>query len=286
MVVTYTTALKVSSRIQSDWAKEIFINASSGAAQGNPDEVYVADTAPFTIGDTVRITDNTQKTGEDKVVLSISEDTHVKLTTNMTKDYTVALEGKIQIKSMFSKRSHPTLAEVEALINENEDHIDSETQHGWRTKTESEEYRDIYATFRTLTGVMVPLRHRKIIAITTMLIWDGQAWNDWVAGTQIEGRQNDYWVDYTDGILYLRIWFIPYHELSARITYTYGETSVPGDIQRCCTLLTAADVLDAENYATHHPGGELDNISVSTKQSRWRKIAKATIDQHRELFTF
>ena len=282
----YTTALKVSAKIQGDWAKEIFINASTGVSQANKDEVYVGDTSPFTAGDVVRITDNTEQTGEDKIVDSITEDTYVKLTTNMTKDYSIANEGQIQIKSMFSKRTQPSLAEVDEIIDDNEDYIDGQTKHGWRVKTETNEYRDVWAMFRTLTGVGLFLKHRSIISFTKIEVWNGQSWVDWVAGSQIEGRQNDYWADYTDGILYLRIWFIPYHELSARITYTYGETTVPGDIKKCATFLSAADVLDGENFVAKHPAGDLDNISVSTKQSRFRRIAKDIIDTHRELYTF
>lgn len=287
MAVTYTDADKVSDRIQADWAKAVVLSSDSGVSQANKDEIYVANTAPFSVGDNVRVTDNTEQTGEDLVVSAITADTHLTVSTNMTKDYTTALSGKVQIKSTFSNRSRPSKTAVENLINEAEDWIDKETNHAWRTVTVTREHHDIDASYVNLTGVPINLIHRTITAISSptdkIEVWDGSNWIDWAA-TKTEGRESDFWLDYEDGVIFLRLWYIPYRIFSTRVTYRFGESSVPKDIQRAATLLAAADVLDMENFVAQLPtAGDLNIIETTAKQRQWRDIARKIILSHREL---
>lgn len=287
MTTTYTTTDKVSNRIQGELAKAIDLDADSGVSQANKDRVQVADTSPFTAGDSVRITDDTEKTGEDKIVDSVVVDDYVKLTTDMTKDYTTTLNGKIQIQSMFSKRSRPNRAHVEDLINEAEDYIDDQTHHAWRTRTVTKEYHTLKVRYYQWAGIPIPLYHRTIYDLDTLEgdkleVWDGTDWIDWVV-TRTESRKNDFWINYEQGILFLRIWYVPFPQDAVRITYRYGETTIPKDIQEAATKLAAADVLDEENFVAAVPSGDLNIVSVTTKQTQWRKRAAEIVDNRREI---
>lgn len=286
MAVTYCTHYDISAKLKHPWAKAIFINASTGVSQANKDRIYVADTSPFTIGDLIRIVDSTEKTGEDLVVDSIVTDTHIVTTTNMTKDYTQANKGNVGSKSVFNNRTSPTRAEVEDLINQAEDYIDDETRHGWRVKTATDEYHNLNAYHWTFTGLGVKLLHRMVKAMDTLEgdkieVWLGSSWIDYVT-TRSEGRANDFWLDYTNGISYLRTWYIRYHQSSLRITYRYGESSVTNTIKRACILLATADVLDMEPFVAKQPSGDLDNIDARSKQDRYRDEANKIIARNRE----
>lgn len=288
MTVTYCTADDISNRIQGEFAKSIALSSDTGVSQSNKDRIYVADTAPFTAGDNVRVTDDSEKTGEDLEVDSIVADTYLVSTTDMTKDYTTANNAKVRMISMFSNRSHPTKTTVEQFINEAEDHIDDQTHHGWRAKTITDEYHDIKARYVTWTGIPIKLRHRSIRTFDTnegdkLEIWNGNEWLDWIAN-KTEGRSNEFWINQSQGMLYIRMWYIPFRLDAIRITYRYGESTIPNDIKRCATLMAAADVLDTENFVARLPDiGDGNIVPVVSKQERWRREAEKIIDEHREL---
>ena len=286
MTTVYTDHYKVSSRIQGKWALEVSLSSDSGVSQANKDRINIANTAPFTAGDLIRITDSSEQTGEDLVIGSIVADSYLVTTTDMTKDYTTSNDAVVQIKSMFSNRTQPSKSDVEIFINEAEDYIDNRTKHGWREKTVTQEYHPIRTPVHTLIGVPVVLNHRKIKTLSTssgdkIEIWNGSTWEDWLT-TRSEGRNSDFWMNYTDGILYVRAYYLIHTELACRVTYRYGEVTVPKDIQQACTLLASADVIESDNYTAKHPAGDLDNVPVETKAERWRRRAELLIDSYKE----
>jgi len=287
----YCTHYDASAKLKHKWAKPVYLNGDSGVSQGNDDRIYIPDTSPFTAGDLIRITDNTEKTGEDLVIDSIVTDTHLVTTTSMTKDYDKdTLQAKVQIKSMFSNKTNPTRAEVNGIINQAEKYIDDETRHAWRVTTITNEYHDLKARYWTFTGLGTKLLHRSIQAFETgegdkIEVWMGGNWLDYVAG-KTEGRANDYWVDYTNGIVYLRTWYIRHHQSSLRVTYRYGEASVPDSIKRACIYLACADILDSEPFVAKGPEGGLDFIDSRTRQERYRAQAEKIIARNREHMSF
>ncbi len=137
---------------------------------------------------------------------------------------------------VFSVSSDPTLSEVQNWIHEAEDYIDHKTGHAWRVVSISNEYHD--------TGDSIRLKHRSIRSMVSGVdkieIWDGTSWIDYVA-TKTEDRASDFWIDYTNGIIYF-VTSITFYKQGARISYRYGDTSVPKDIQEVATKLAARNI--------------------------------------------
>ncbi len=287
----YSTVHRIHQRLKGKWVQAEDLFADSGAAQaGNEDLIYVADTAIFTVGDLIHIFADDQKNGEYKTVLAINADVSLQTDTDMIKDYTTAQNAKVQIRSEFSTRSKPNITEVEGLINEAEGKIDVETHHGWREKIKTETHSIKARYYNIYTGIEIHLKQRQVKALNAgsgdvLEVWKGNEWEDWLAN-KTEGRENDYWLNQTNGVLYLRQHYFYYRKDAIRITFRYGETIVPEDITRCATLLAAADILDIENYVAHLPGGpDLNIIEVEAKQNKWRKEAEAIILKHTEIVT-
>lgn len=293
MAVTYATVLQISQRIRGRYVPPVLLAANSGVSEANKDRVQVGNTGPFTVGDEVRITSDTNnntRVGEDRTISTITANQYITVNSDLAFDYLIAQKAQVQIKSMFSTMSQPDIETVEQYINEAEEEIDDKTNHSWLTdgRTVTQEYYDIDAQYLTLTGIPVQIKHREIKAFDTakgdiLEIWDGSNWIDWITA-RTEDRNNDFWIPTASGILYLRLWFIPYKTFAVRITYRYGGATVPKDIQKATIHLAAADVLDNENFASKLPGGDnLNIIPTDQKQKNWRALAKSTIRARREI---
>lgn len=154
----------------------------------------------------------------------------------------------------FSSSTTPTSTQVESFINEAEDEIDRRTQHAWKSTSVSNEYYDIPSYPVRLegftTGFEINLRHRKITTLATptdkLEVWNGSSWVDWVA-TKTEGRANDYWLDLEQGKLFIKNFYLFFRRKGIRMTYRYGESSVPKDIQRAAAMLAAIQILRMED---------------------------------------
>ena len=182
--------------------------------------------------------------------------------------------------------SDPTLTEVEGMINENEDYIDMVTGHAWRSVTVTDEIHSMenYA-FNISDGVSISLHHRKITAFQSgtdkIEIWDGSQDLDYVANKN-EGRDKDFWVDLTNGRVFIKTFprSLP-RFFGAKITYRYGESSVPGDIQKACKLLTAKDLVENDDKSLLLPEGS-SNVPLLSKAERWLEEAEKIIMRRKE----
>ena len=191
----------------------------------------------------------------------------------------------------------------EALLNryiENaQDDIDYQTQHAWREVTQTNEYHDFrperinYGANRfpytSYLNNCIHLNHRAIRDFDTaegdkMEVWDGSQWTDWLAAGsgKTEGRGNDFWVDYTSGVVYFTS-SGPYVIIKAvRFTYRYGETSVPGDIRTAATYFCCAKLVMIDDYSELFPDG-MANIALESKREYWLKEYKSIVSKRMEL---
>ena len=191
-------------------------------------------------------------------------------------------------KKDFSTNTKPTKEEVEEMINESEDIIDTETMHGWREITVTNETHHLnYPSYHYRDGSTVKLIHRNIRTLSSgsgdkIEIWNGSDYVDYLA-TKVEGRNKDYWVNYEQGMIFIKAYpaYLP-RTFGARITYRYGETTVPNDIKRACVLLTAIQLLQSEDRSVLLPEGT-NNISYDKKIDNWEKRAYDILSRRREL---
>ena len=200
------------------------------------------------------------------------------------------IDNTTQSRLVFNDSTDPSLAEVERFIMEAMGRIDRETNHAWRSTTVTYEYHDIpYNSYNFLRSqFVIHLKHRKINTLVSgtdkIEIWNGTEWEDLVldANGYTEGRGNDYWLDYEQGVLYLvtrKAWSL---EKGIRVSYRYGDSSVPADIEQACTKLVVIDIAENDNYVVQLPEG-VDNYGVMSKVNSWKKDVERILYNHREI---
>lgn len=206
--------------------------------------------------------------------------------------------AKLQIRnsqnlSQFDAQTKPDIYEVIESIKEVEDRIDKETNHAWREKysyvtTDSNDYEThhVQNRYEYLSGIPVYLNHRNIRQLDAsegdvFQLWNGSAWEDWLAD-RTEGRANDYWVDYSLGIVFLRTYIYWRRPYGVRFRYRYGEQTVPEDIKRAATFLVCADVARSDDRSVIM--AETPNqVGLQTKIEQWETQAEEIIKARKEL---
>jgi len=200
---------------------------------------------------------------------------------------------------VFDTTSKPTLAEVNQWISEAEDLIDDETHHSWKATTVTDEHYDFEIAeesksfFRPRRGSnadekIVFLKHRQIRTLTTgsgdkLEVWDGSQWVDWIAtgSAYTEGRDEDFWLDYDQGILYFANSYPSRKKNAVRMTYRYGASSVPGDITRLATTMVASQILQTDTSDLYVAGSETQKKEEVLK--RWDDQIKRILNNRAEV---
>ena len=207
-------------------------------------------------------------------------------------DYTTAANVSALLQITISGSTTPTTTQVETFIEEAEDQIDNITHHAWRSVTVTEEYYDFPKNAQSyrnnVAGIPIFMRHRNITTFSSgtdkIEIWDGSSWVDWVA-TKTEGRDGDYWLDNEQGVLYIRQFFPYFITKAVRLTYRYGESSVPGDIQEATTKMAAMKVIQMDDQTSNlNETGDPTRLSYDQRISQWNKDIKRILQNNTEMF--
>ena len=177
----------------------------------------------------------------------------------------------------FTSSTDPTYAEVEAWIDEASNYIDRETNHAFRFVTAVNEYHAYKGQYDGIwKDVRIPLNHRSVQTFSHALgdkleLFDFTTYVDLLADdSYVEGEDDDYYVDYTNGHI-IFVGTKPYvHPLAVRVTYRYGESSVPYDIREACTKLVAIRYLESELYTATVPNGPGLSPSKETIIEKWQ----------------
>lgn len=181
----------------------------------------------------------------------------------------------------FTSSTTPTEREVESFIEEAEDEIDHRTHHSWKEATVTDEFYDLPGApgvrYKLVwNGIRIDLRHREIKTIDTsegdkIEIWTGNSYEDWVTA-KTSGRNNDWWLDYEQGVLWLRRTWTQFLQKGLRMTYRYGDSKVPNDIRKACALLCAMDLVSNDDRSVALPEtGDPTRLTHDERLSRWRK---------------
>ena len=181
--------------------------------------------------------------------------------------------------------STPSIQDVADLIKRAQDEIDYRTGHAWRKRysgtksgdqqTAQYERYDIDFRFEYHTGRPVRLEHRKVFTFDSsegdaLEIWDGSSWENWLTD-RTEGRDEDFWVDYEQGTLFIRQRYWIRKPIAIRIKYRYGETTVNRIVEDICTKLVAINLLYGESRNAFVPEGSGASMFPSQKIDRWEK---------------
>jgi hypothetical protein len=186
----------------------------------------------------------------------------------------------------------PTLAEVETLISRAEDTIDRKTRHSWRATTVTDEVHD-YQPPQFYSGLgrsseqrFIVLNHRKIRSFSNasgdkLEVWNGNSWVDYITTYQ-EGRDKDFYVDYVRGVIYFMNQTPAFMEHSVRVTYRFGEITIPGDITQAAVILTAINLISGNegNALLGTAEGALNNAE---RLRHWKEEVNEILSRYTEV---
>lgn len=219
----------------------------------------------------------------------------------ITTTYTVPskVAALMQLKQ-FGGDTRPTAMEVLDAISRIEDDIDYVTGHAWReryslspkgddTQSGDWEYHTIDGSYRTGAGVAVKLQHRMIRDLDdaqgdALEIWDGNQYVNYLT-QKTEGRNGDWWLDNTNGTVYLVGTTSSDVEKAFRIKYRFGEQSVPGDIQELATKKVAIELAMSSDRSYLIPDGG-STVRLDSKVEMWERRVEQIIAQRTEISQF
>lgn len=181
--------------------------------------------------------------------------------------------------------SIPNDEQVAKLINRKEDEIDRRTGHAWRTVSVTEIY-NLPLIYTYGWGTPIFLQHRKIKDLDagsgdSIAVWDGQTYGAITLNGNFNGTYN---LETVYGRLFLRGYlFTILRDYRVKISYRFGETSVPGDIKDICIKMVAIDLLTTS--------WKMDKLGVGTEfgleyekvVDLWRQDIERTIWDRTEL---
>ena len=178
----------------------------------------------------------------------------------------------------------PNKAQVEKIINRKEEEIDRRIGHTFgRTKTIIKEVHDLPLLYTYGWGSPIFLQHRKIQDIDASLgdkieVWDGGAYIDQTASIKTYNLEAQYGKIFFRGYIYTIM-----RNNRIRITYRYGDATVPLDISDICIKLVAIDLLNSSFRMDILPLGA-NGIDISSSKSDWRADIENCIDNRQEVF--
>ena len=188
----------------------------------------------------------------------------------------------------WTSATKPTKETVEDMIEEAQDEIDLLTNTSWRGATETNKFYEFSdKKFRFGAGRRINLMNVKIKTIDSdsgdkIEVWEGDGYNDWVS-TKTEGRDEDYWIDYEAGVLYINKWFYIYGEKPIRLSYRHGNTTVPNDIKKCTKLMVAEQLITNEDFSMVLVDGEVSNVGYGQRIEIWKKDIDRILTRRQEI---
>ena len=185
----------------------------------------------------------------------------------------------------FSASTDPALAEVEDWIEDAEDEIDNICRHSWREIQVTDEYHNItVGQWRFGYEIQISARRyplRTFVSGTDKIeVWRGDVWEDLISNdSYTEGRNNDYFIAYETGIIFVRTIRPALQNHGIRMTYKHGEATVPRDIKRAAMLQTALNILENDDYKVVLPDNT-DKYGIESRISQFKKEISKILARH------
>lgn len=184
----------------------------------------------------------------------------------------------------------PSRAAVIKHIEGATQRMDRKTQQSWRAKRVTNETHDHNGLYYWLSGHPTDLMKREIHPIDSeqgdkIEVWDGNEWDDWAANPAYrEGRDETYWVDGPNGLLWIYERAILRPHPKFRITYRYGYDHVPADIREAVAKRAAADIISGDFYGTIVPGNNQgENADPAHFAKLWKEDFKEVARDYKKV---
>lgn len=187
------------------------------------------------------------------------------------------LQRRFRNEGAFEPGGNPSEKEALESIREASAEIDDYTRMAWRPNLVVEEFSNFDGSYRWHAGRPVILNKmyvRDFDEWDSLEIWEGNGWEDWLADpARSSGRENDYWLEKKDGILWLYKRFLWRAGPQLRLAYRYGQDvdtttktldtgeeydviDQPRSIKKACSYIAAMDFLSTDQHSQLVPGGE------------------------------
>jgi len=169
-----------------------------------------------------------------------------------------------------SSTTDPKQSFVEELINWAENEIEERVGHAWTTRTSTNEIHDISNIYEPYWGTPIHLQHRKITTINAEQYQDITSTSDWK-------------MQYDLGVLYLRNYYYSLgRENRVRITYRYGDSSVPKWVKEVVIKLVAIKLIERSFAMSYVKFGEDRGLRTSEVVQQWNDSIDRAISDHQE----
>jgi len=185
-----------------------------------------------------------------------------------------------------SSTTTPTKAQVEKVINRKEEVLDRRIGHTFgRNKTITNEIHDLPLLYTFGWGTPIYLQHRNIRDLSNAAgdkieVWKGESneYDDILTDSQW------YQFDPVYGRLYLRGFiFSIMRKNRIRVTYRFGDVTVPEDVEDACIKLVAIDLLTTSLRMDRLPVGG-SALTWGEIITQWKEDIEQCVVNRREAF--
>jgi len=185
-----------------------------------------------------------------------------------------------------SSTTTPTKAQVEKVINRKEEILDRRIGHTFgRNKTITNEIHDLPLLYTFGWGTPIYLQHRNIRDLSNAAgdkieVWKGESneYDDILTDSQW------YQFDPVYGRLYLRGFiFSIMRKNRIRVTYRFGDATVPEDVEDACIKLVAIDLLTTSLRMDRLPVGG-SALTWGEIIEQWKEDIESCVINRREAF--
>ena len=185
-----------------------------------------------------------------------------------------------------SSTTTPTKAQVEKIINRKEEVLDRRIGHTFgRNKTITNEIHDLPLLYTFGWGTPIYLQHRNIRDLSNAAgdkieVWKGESneYDDILTDSQW------YQFDPVYGRLYLRGFiFSIMRKNRIRVTYRFGDATVPEDVEDACIKLVSIDLLTTSLRMDRLPVGG-SALTWGEIIEQWKEDVEQCVINRREAF--
>ncbi len=187
----------------------------------------------------------------------------------------------------------PNTQQITEYIERNQCVIDNRTGMTYgQTKTETNEWQDLHLIYTFGWGTFTTLKRRavKVDACTGLHFCSGAGdkLEVWSGATGAFNDETDAFGTYNviaeRGEVYLRgFLFSILRKNRLRITYRYGEVTVPGDISKACLLMTCIDIVRSSFRMDEIAFGG-SAINKETSMRNWEDEIERIIRNREEVY--
>lgn len=178
----------------------------------------------------------------------------------------------------------PNKTQVEKIINRKEEELDRRIRHTFGRNKQVTEVHDLPLHYNFGWGTPIYLSHRNCRDFDTgsgdkIEIWKGSS-----EGYSEIQDTNTYSFENQLGKLFLRgFLYTIFRDYRVRITYRYGDATVPDDITDACIKLTCIDILNSSFRMDILPMGG-NGVDIQASKADWRADVETCIENRQEVF--